>query len=140
MRKQKETILINGLWRIRHTIGLERKQVAKLLGHHSTDAISRYERGICLPGVGNVIKLIIIYQTSLEQLFPKHFQCYRAELESKLSQIPKALISRTTQQILSENIHYCTYEKLLEKLPPTKDDLDIVRDHITKLAKAHVHF
>ncbi len=140
MRKQKETISINGLWRIRHTLGFDQKQVAKLLGHHSSDAISRYERGICLPSVRNVIKLIIIYQASLEQLFPEHFQCYRAELESKMSQIPKSLISITVRKALSENIHYCTFEKLLEKLPPTKDELNTVRDHITHLAKAHVHF
>lgn len=88
MRKQKENILINNLWRSRHRLGLEQKQVAKLLGHHSSDAISRYERGINLPSLKNVIKLIIIYQTPLERLFPEHFQCSRANLESKLSKCP----------------------------------------------------
>jgi transcriptional regulator with XRE-family HTH domain len=140
MRKQKETVLINGLWRIRRALGLERKQVARLLGHRSTDAISRYERGICLPGLKTVVKLTIIYQAPLEQFFPEHFDRYRSELEIGVSRMPKSLISLKSQQTLSENVHHCTYEKLLEKLPPTRDDLDTVRNHITKLAKAHLHF
>lgn len=140
MGKQKENILINNLWRSRHSLGLEQKQVARLLGHHSSDAISRYERGIYLPSLRNVIKLIIIYQTPLEGLFPEHFQCYRSKIENRLSKIPKSLISQSVQQTVAENIHFCTYENLLEKSPPTKDDLNLVRNHITKLAKAHLHF
>lgn len=139
MSKQKEVILINSLWKIRQGLGLERKLIARLLGHHSTDPISRYERGVCLPSLKTVFKLMIIYQTRLEILYPEHHECYRAELQGNLKHLSGIVLSTPAKTVLSNKIHNCTYEILLETASPKKDDLDLVRSHVTKLARTLIY-
>lgn len=49
---------------------LSQKQVARLLGHKSTAAISKYERCGRPPPLCIAIKLAVVYQSSVEELFP----------------------------------------------------------------------
>jgi len=60
----------NHLWIARKKRRLSQKQVARLLGHKSTATLSRYERGGRPPPLIIAIKLAIVYQSSVEGLFP----------------------------------------------------------------------
>jgi transcriptional regulator with XRE-family HTH domain len=60
----------NHLWIARKKRRLSQKQVAHLLGHKSTAALSKYEHGERPPPLIIAIKLAVIYQSSIEELFP----------------------------------------------------------------------
>jgi hypothetical protein len=48
---------------------LRQIDVAEMLGHTSADRISHWEKGLAAPGLVNLFKLSIIYDTSPEQLY-----------------------------------------------------------------------
>lgn len=132
----------NMLWKTRQELGLERKQVARLLGHRSTNLIMRYENGKSLPNLKTVIKLCLIYRAQIEELFPELTQTYRAETENKLALASIVFISLQTRQSLFENIHYCSYANLLDNTnAETKAERSIlIRRHLTRLAKRLANF
>jgi len=59
----------NNLRRYRKAIGLKQKEVAEILNLKSAGMISRWEKGICLPSLTNVIKLSGIYSVLVDALF-----------------------------------------------------------------------
>lgn len=67
----------------RKLMGLSRGTVARLLGHKSTDLISRWERGKALPSLENVLKLSVIYKTLVNELFYDHIREYQKGLFPK---------------------------------------------------------
>jgi len=125
----------NALWRARQQAGLELKQVAYLLGHRTTDQISHYERGLQMPSLRNALKLTIIYQASLAQLFPEHYEQYRTELAAKLEKVSRLQFNQTVHESLADKIHFCTYDDLLGQSAPSRQEREAVRDHVTKLAR-----
>ena len=73
MPKQTSTEFDNALWRLRRQHGLEQKQAAYLLGYRTTDALSRYERGMQQPNLQHAIKLSLLYQATLAAENHRHF-------------------------------------------------------------------
>lgn len=69
MHKNKNEF--NNLRIARKRIRLSQKQVARLLGHTSTTMLSKYEHEQRPPPLVIAIKLAVIYQTSIEDLFSK---------------------------------------------------------------------
>lgn len=125
----------NALWRLRRQQGLEQKQVARLLNHKTTDLLSRYERGQQQPGLTNLIKLSLVYQATILEMFPEHADECRLEMEPVLKQMPRLLGQQSVYQELTENVHFCTYARLLEQAAePSLADSDLVRKHLTNLA------
>ena len=59
----------NKLRSFRRTNGYSRKKVAKVLGYADTSVLSRWERGVALPGLLQTFKLARIYHTSPQILF-----------------------------------------------------------------------
>ena len=98
-----KTKLNNRLWQIRHKIGLEQKQVARLLGHKTTDQISRYERGRSVPSFKSACKLAIIYGTSLPELFPEHCEQYRREILDRAEAFSASLNFKIDENSANEN-------------------------------------
>lgn len=147
----------NRLWQARHRIGLEQKQVARLLGHKTTDQISRYERGARLPGLNTACKLTIIYGASLQELFPEHFERFNQEIKEKADAYSASLVNgnnhvslentdvqaiashQPTVKESSFDAPLCHYARLLDKLLPSQTELAAIRKHITKLARAMAH-
>ena len=58
------------LWLARKRLGLSQKRVASLLGRRSVSVISEYEHGVKTPPLPIALKLQLIYQTPLGELFP----------------------------------------------------------------------
>lgn len=135
MQTQEPSIQSNALWRIRRKRGLEPKQVGWLLGHKSPDIVSGYERGAKTPNLTNAIKLSVIYDCPVEDLFPESHETYRAELAAKVLKIPRFLATPEDEAHLSEQINKCSYEDLLEDSDLSEKNSRVVRSHITKLAK-----
>jgi len=61
----------SSLRKYRKAIGLKQKDVARILNFKSSSMISRWEKGVCLPSLINVIKLSGIYSVLIDALlFP----------------------------------------------------------------------
>lgn len=59
----------NHLRKHRTLIGYSQKEVAFLLGFENTNRISRWEKGLAVPGMINLLKLSIIYRTFPNELY-----------------------------------------------------------------------
>lgn len=135
MQTQENLEQSNALWRMRRKRGLEPKQVGWLLGHKSPDIVSGYERGDSNPNLTNALKLAVIYNCSVEDLFPERHESYRAELAANVLKIPGFLATSEDETHLSEQINKCSYEDRLEDPNFSEKNGQVVRGHITKLAK-----
>ena len=71
----------NRLWIARKKAGLGQKTVARMLGHTGTSPISEYENGRVLPKLETVLKLAVIYQTPVEELYAPIYEEMREEVD-----------------------------------------------------------
>lgn len=131
---KSETKTNNRLWQARHRCGLEQKQVARLLGHKNCDQLSRYERGVRMPGLRIALKLEIIYGTPISALFPDHYQKYRAEIAQNTSENVRlpALSADESAERLPE-AHVCTYDNLMLKKKPSASETQAANKHTIHL-------
>jgi len=60
----------NKLWFVRKEAGYLQKWVAAMLGQRVPAMVSAYERGTKMPSFETAIKLELVYQTPLSELFP----------------------------------------------------------------------
>ena len=127
-------IPINALWRIRQESGLELKQVAKLLGNRSNQNVAHYEKSNSQPNLQTVIKLMLIYNSDLKEMFPDLFECCRREIQENLKKSASVLSIRDREN-LAEHINSCTYEEMLNNPTLTENEKLIIHKHLTKLAK-----
>jgi transcriptional regulator with XRE-family HTH domain len=148
-----KTKLNNRLWQARHKIGLEQKQAARLLGHKTCDQISRYERGVRLPGFETAMKLTILYGASFEELFPEHYKRFSQEIQIKAeaysaslnigikngatnsNNAPETSANQSFSRESSQDAPLCHYARLLENPNPSRAELAAVRKHAIKLIR-----
>ena len=74
--------LLNNLWIARKPAGLRQKSVARLLGHKSTSIISEYETGRLLPSLPTALKLAVVYNRSVTELYPSLYGQVQQEIEA----------------------------------------------------------
>ncbi len=66
--------------------GLKQTDIAKKLGLSSTAIISRWERGLAKPSLEYVLKLSLIYQTTVNNLYHDLLLEYQEELFPDMKQ------------------------------------------------------
>ena len=129
-----ETKINNRLWQARQRAGLEQKQVARLLGHKNCDQLSRYERGARLPSLRIALKLEIIYRTPVSNLFPEHYQQYRAEIAVADTQSGQSNgLAENYEGERLPDAHICTYGNSMLRKKPTADEISAARKHSIRL-------
>ena len=82
----------NRLWIARKKVGLGQKTVARLLGHKSPSPISQYETGRLIPNLRTALKLAVIYQTALPDLYIALQREIEEEVEAMRQKLPIAHI------------------------------------------------
>ena len=75
----------NNLWIARQHAGLGQKTVARLLGHKSRSVISEYENGRLLPSLETALRLSVVYDRSLSDLYPELYKQILQETEASKS-------------------------------------------------------
>lgn len=75
--------LYNNLKKQRKIHGYTIKEVARILNIRCADRISRWERGISTPNLLNAIKLGILYNTLVDQLYEEHRTNFRMHLTDR---------------------------------------------------------
>lgn len=125
----------NRLWSARKRRGLEQKQVAYLLNHHTPDQVSRYELGVRLPTLETALLLEIIYGVPLRLLYKDLYERLRGELKDRMGRIPQ-LHERLTDFLEDEALsEYCAYREIVHSGCPSQHDLARVRRHVTDLVR-----
>jgi transcriptional regulator with XRE-family HTH domain len=125
----------NRLWSVRKRRGLEQKQVAYLLNHHTPDQVSRYELGARLPTLETALLLEMIYGAPLRVLYKDLYERLQGEFRERLERVPQL------QERLSEFLdevgvrEYCAYGEMLQTGQPSPTDQLKARLHVTELAK-----
>lgn len=71
----------NRLKKFRLINGFSQKQVAKHLGMKKGNLISEWERGNVAPGLDNLLKLAVLYQTLIEELYFDRLQLHRSAVK-----------------------------------------------------------
>jgi len=123
------------LLRARRRRGFERKQVSWLLGHSGPQVIAQYERGQKLPSIQNAIRLSLIYGCELEEMFPENYRLARAAIAERSGS--HGIIAYNRIPELLRTINKCTYEDDLNDPVKAAARRGEIRDHITRMAKAH---
>jgi transcriptional regulator with XRE-family HTH domain len=125
----------NLLWQTRKRRGLEQKQVAYLLNHHTPDQVSRYELGTRQPTLEIALMLEMIYGAPLRILYKDHYERLQAELRDRLKRLPQ--LSERLEEFLNEDglREYCSYRDLIQPSQPSQTDLLRARRHVTEMAK-----
>ena len=127
----------SALWRARMRAGLERKQVARLLGQKSIDGVSRYESGRQLPSLRTTLKLEIIYGAPAAVLLEELSEELRREIDEKRRQAPKtnapAMNPPSAANEASGREEFCSYAESLDRAELPDDDLELVHRHAVAL-------
>src|SRR5216684_8527809 len=89
---------VNRLWIARKKAGLGQKTVARLLGHKSRSPISEYETGRLLPNLRTALKLSVIYQTPLPDLYTPLQRQIEEEVEAVRKGPPMAHVGHESNQ------------------------------------------
>src|SRR5690349_18861952 len=59
---------------------LKPKQVARLLGHKSTEQLSRYENGFKVPNLRTALKLASIYEVPIREMLDEYYAACLEEI------------------------------------------------------------
>jgi transcriptional regulator with XRE-family HTH domain len=125
----------NRLWQVRKRRGLEQKQVAYLLNHHTPDQVSRYELGTRLPTLETALLLEMIYGAPLRILYSDLYERLQAKMKERLERVPQ-LQDRLAEFLSDDRVReYCPYHDLIQLGQPAQADMVRVRRHVTELAK-----
>lgn len=128
--------LNNHLWLARKRLGLRQKHVAHLLNHKTTDQVSRYEQGSCLPRLKLFLQLEIIYGMPARVLYSELYEELQKEMEARAQSL-KILssvysVSSSDTGIFSD---FCPHEELLRNPNASQAERNQVRKHVVILMK-----
>jgi transcriptional regulator with XRE-family HTH domain len=73
----------NALLLYRKRMGFSQKYVARLLGHKTTQMLSGYERGHCIPSLATALRLEIIYRVPVAFLYGRTYDAMREQIREK---------------------------------------------------------
>lgn len=125
----------NRLWQSRKRRGLEQKQVAYLLNHHTPDQVSRYELGTRQPTLETALLLEMIYGAPLRVLYKDLYDRLQADLKERFERLPQ-LKERLAEFLTEDGIReYCSYQELIKAGQVSQPDRLKLHRHVTELAK-----
>lgn len=127
----------NRLWLSRKRRGLLQKQVAFILGNHTVDQVSRYEKGIRVPTLEVALALEIIYRVPLRLLFADLYREIQNEVRSKVESSPSLnrLVDDFGVTDKDNGQEFCTYQDVLHMPAASQQELERVRRHVVELAR-----
>ena len=88
-RRRRQTFP-NRLWKYRTRMGFTQRQVAEILGYHSSADLSHYEHGRKVPSLVTALKLEVVYRVPVAFLFPELYH----ELKDQLRAREERLLTR----------------------------------------------
>jgi len=87
MKNKSQKDIHNCLRKYRKARGLKQNEVAEIIGLKSSSIISRWEKGICMPSLSNILKLALIYRTMVDALFIDQVRELKSSLYKKEEEV-----------------------------------------------------
>lgn len=78
----KYSISPNNLRSLRHQFNLRQTDMADIMGFEVIDRICHWERGRAVPGLINAIRLCVLYNTDLSNLYPELYKQVEGEIHA----------------------------------------------------------
>jgi transcriptional regulator with XRE-family HTH domain len=86
----KDTLLVeNRIWKYRNINGFKQEELAFLIGQDAPSQVSRYERGLVIPKLEQLIKLCYAMDTKIESIYPQLMKKWHQEVENKKERLRK---------------------------------------------------
>ncbi len=126
----------NDLWMARKRTGLQQKHVAYLLQHKTTAEVSRYEKGLRIPGLIILVQFEIIYGTPIKYLYPELYEQTRREISQRVQQ--HAHLAAKCQGFakrVDPMGEFCAYLEMLEKPALAAEESAALRKHVLKMMR-----
>jgi len=79
----------NRIWKYRTVRGLKQSELAFLIGQKNSGQVSRYERGLVIPTLEQLIKICFGLETEIKDLYPDLIAKWRREIEAKKAELEK---------------------------------------------------
>jgi transcriptional regulator with XRE-family HTH domain len=89
----------NNLKKFRRMNGYKQEFVMEYLGLNSTNRISRWEKGLAMPSVINLLKLSVLYNTLVDQLYSEHIYEIKRNLKDKQKLLVSSHLKKTKDKI-----------------------------------------
>jgi len=83
MTKDKNVHIFNQLRKYRKARGLKQREAARILGFADASSLSRWEHGIGLPSVMNLLRLAALYRTLADALYIDTLRTIREEVRRR---------------------------------------------------------
>lgn len=83
-KRYQDGIDSNTLRAYRHKKGLRQLDMAAIMGFEIIDRICHWERGRAVPGLINAIRLTILFQADLRDLYPGLYKQILAEMQANV--------------------------------------------------------
>ncbi len=136
MKSKSNPKFKNQLALFRRRQAVEQKQISVLLGHKTTDQISRYERGVKVPDLKTALKLGILYKIPIRVLLDGYFEACREEMRRQEgifgdSESPQSPSSTNR----ADKLEFCTIERKLKRKRVERTDLDKAARHCAHLIR-----
>ena len=120
--------LRNQLWLARQNIGLQRKEVAYLLHHRTTDQISRYENGRRLPSLRLLLEMEYLYGLPPRLLFSDYYRQLAQMIRERAASNPAL-----RAQLKPVSGEYCSFMALLHKGQLNAEEQTAFKNHTIHL-------
>ena len=72
----------NRIWKHRIAKGLKQSQLALLIGQKNSSQISRYERGLAIPHLEQLVKLCYGLEVGIGSLYPQLISKWQGEVDN----------------------------------------------------------
>ena len=72
----------NRIWKHRIAKGLKQSQLAFLIGQKNSSQISRYERGLAIPHLEQLVKLCYGLEVGIGSLYPQLISKWQGEVDN----------------------------------------------------------
>ena len=72
----------NRIWKHRIAKGLKQSQLAFLIGQKNSSQISRYERGLAIPHLEQLVKLCYGLEVGIGSLYPQLISRWQGEVDN----------------------------------------------------------
>jgi transcriptional regulator with XRE-family HTH domain len=84
----KETSFPNNIRKYRRIAGYSQKEASFILGFKQTSTVSKWEKGLLLPGIRYIFILSHLYNVLPHKLYPTLWESTKEEINEKVLSLP----------------------------------------------------
>ncbi|MEQ1762145.1 MAG: helix-turn-helix transcriptional regulator [Pyrinomonadaceae bacterium] len=125
----------NQLALIRQRNHIQPNQIAKLLGHKTTNRVTEYESGIKTPNLKTALKLAHIYDLPIRVMLDGYYAAVRDEIKREELRLIAKTRGKSRVVARSTPVEYCSIEAKADSASAGTREASHARRHATDLIR-----